>query len=243
MKHTCMSKWNANRRMTCSHGGSSYWVYLGLVVKFLHCDSSKLVAWIMLFWKMLLLKYLQDINQWLMFVHICILCHLSHYYYQIRASLIKAWSIKHLWDSSSTTSSPSISLNLSFTLCQSSSGLMGAADRWQSHFHSGMVRCCLGAKPCKSYKCRIKSQPGRWEQQSDREASHNHHYQCLYGWHPQIKMCSSSVPAQKLMHVLVAMIFTMSQSNLLLDTDYDLLHKFNVMQMLHVMPMPLVTLI
>lgn len=75
------------------------------------------------------------------------------------------------------------------SLCQSSSGLMGVADRWQSHFHSGVVSCYLGAKPCNSYKCHIKSQPGRREWQSDGEASHNHHYQCLYGWHPQIEMC------------------------------------------------------
>lgn len=57
--------------------------------------------------------------------------------------------------------------------------------------------CYLGAKPCNSYKCHIKSQPGRWEWQSDREAIHNCYYLCLCGWHPQIELCSCSVPVLK----------------------------------------------
>lgn len=107
----------------------------------------------------------------------------------------------HRKGSSSSSPSPSISQSFSHSLCQSSSGLMGVADRWQSHFHSGVVPCCLGAKPCNSYKCHIKSQPGRWEWQSDREAIHNRHYLCLCGWHPQIEMCSCSVPVWKQRHV------------------------------------------
>lgn len=91
---------------------------------------------------------------------------------------------RHLQGCTSFSLSTSISLNLSFTLCQSSSGLMSVADRWQSHFHSGVVPCYLGAKPCNSYKCHIKSRPGRWEWQSDREASHNRYYLHLCGGTP-----------------------------------------------------------
>lgn len=94
-----------------------------------------------------------------------------------------------------------LSQSFSHSLCQSSRGLMGVADRWQSHFHSGVVPCYLGAKPCNSYKCHIKSQPGRWEWQGDTEAIHNRHYLCLCGWHPQIEMCSCSVPVWKLRHL------------------------------------------
>lgn len=118
---------------------------------------------------------------------------------------------------------------------------MVIADRWQSHFHSGVVPCYLGAKPCNSYKCHIKSQPGRWGWQSDREAIHNRHYLRLCGWHPQIEMCSCSVPVRKLRHVKVAMIFTMSQSNLLADTDCDSLHKFKVMRVQHLTAAAMVT--
>lgn len=128
---------------------------------------------------------------------------------------------------------PYLSLHLSFASCQSSTGLTGVADRWQSHFHSGVPPCYLGAKPCNSYKCHIKSQPGRREWQSDGEASHNHHYLCLCGWHPQIEMCSSGVPVQRLRHIEVATISAVSHSNLLLDTDCDSLHKFKVLPVLH----------
>lgn len=139
---------------------------------------------------------------WFMYCMICILYHgdmLSCY--QVKASLIGRWSKRHLQGCTSYSLSTSISLNLSFTLCQSSSGLTSVADRWQSHFHSGVVPCYLGAKPCNSYKCHIKSRPVRWEWQSDREASHNHYYLHLCGGHPQIEMCSSCVPVQTWRHV------------------------------------------
>lgn len=125
-----------------------------------------------------------------------------HWRFQISSFMMGPQYKWQLQGSSSSSSSPCIALKSFFhPLCRSSGGLMGVADRWQSHFHSSVVPCYLGAKPCNSYKCHIKSQPGRWEWQSDREAIHNCHYVCLCGWHPQIEMCSCSVPVRKLRHV------------------------------------------
>lgn len=155
----------------------------------LFCMAAPLVGYVM--WRKMKDSTgwwnLREISKWFMSVHICILCHLSH----ASAAVFREG---HQWWGSKIIGIYRVPLPLHHPVFLPPTHFVSLpvvwweADRWQSHFHSGTVPCYLGAKPCNSYKCHIKSQPGRRGWQSDREAVHNCYYLCLCGWHPQIEL-------------------------------------------------------